>query len=126
MESKLMSALESGMFKLAKILIYGGHEVNFCTDTGITPLMLACKLKVRDQDINEKIEIISTLLENNANINAKDNEGRTALMYAMHSRCKSTIQVLKKQGLLITVDAKKSKVTAKMIWDSFDLNEDYS
>ena len=121
-----MSALESGMFKLAKILIYGGHEVNFCTDTGITPLMMACKLKARDQDINGKIEIISTLLENNANINAKDNEGRTALMYAMYSRCKSTIQVLKKQGLLITVDAKKSKVTAKMIWDSFDLNEDYS
>ncbi|XP_071138709.1 ankyrin repeat domain-containing protein 34B-like [Mytilus edulis] len=125
MENKLLWALESGKFKLAKILIQGGHDVNFCTDAGTSPLMIACKLFTRDQDVHEKLEIISTLLANKANINAIDNKGRTALAYAMHARCKATIQMLKNKGLFITIDAKMKRMEGsdKKIWNSFDLEE---
>lgn len=48
MEDKLLSALQSRKYKLAKILILGGHNVNVRTRSGITPLMIACNLDVRD------------------------------------------------------------------------------
>ncbi|XP_071138710.1 myotrophin-like [Mytilus edulis] len=126
MENKLLWALESGKFKLAKILIQGGHDVNFCTNAGTSPLMIACKLVARDQHVHEKLEIISKLLAKEANINATDNKGRTALAYAMHARCKATIQMLKNQGLVITIDAKmkRRKGNDKRIWNSFDLDEE--
>ncbi|VDH94499.1 Hypothetical predicted protein [Mytilus galloprovincialis] len=126
MENKLLWALESGKFKLATILIQGGHDVNFCTNTGSSPLMLACKLVARDQDVYEKLQIISKILAHKANINARDNKGRTALAYAMHARCKATIQMLKNQGLVITIDAKMKMIKGndKKVWNSFDLDEE--
>ncbi|XP_071138707.1 ankyrin repeat domain-containing protein 34B-like [Mytilus edulis] len=126
MENKLMKALDSGKFKLATILIQGGHDVNFSSNKGISPLMLACKFEAREDDIITKLDIIHKLLENKANIYATDDEGRTALVYAMHSKCKATITMLKKQGLVITIDSKTKKIKGhnKMIWDSFDLDEE--
>ncbi|XP_063436205.1 ankyrin repeat domain-containing protein 34B-like [Mytilus trossulus] len=126
MENKLMKALESGKFKLATILIQGGHDVNFSSNKGISPLMLACKFEALEDGINPKLDIIHKLLENKANIHATDNEGRTALVYAMHSKCKATITMLKKQGLVITIEAKTKKIKGhnKMLWDSFDLDEE--
>ncbi|XP_063436206.1 ankyrin repeat domain-containing protein 34C-like [Mytilus trossulus] len=126
MENRLMRALELGDFKLARIIINGGHDLNFCTNSGTSPLMLACKFAACENNISMKLDIICTLLGKNANINAKDNKGRTALAYAMHSRCKATIQMLKKEGLVITIDAKinRSKGNNKIIWDSFDLDDE--
>ncbi|VDI04001.1 Hypothetical predicted protein, partial [Mytilus galloprovincialis] len=87
--------------------------------------MIACKLVARDQDVYEKLEIIAKLLATRANLNAKDNNGRTALAYAMHARFKATIQMLKNQGLVITIDAKMKRIKGsdKTIWNSFDLDE---
>lgn len=126
MDNKLMRALELGDFKLAGIIINGGHELNFCTNSGTSPLMLACKFAACEKNIKMKLEIICTLLGKKANINAKDNKGRTALAYAMHSKCKATIQLLKKEGLVITIDAKtkSSKGNNKIIWDRFDLDDE--
>ena len=53
MENSLVNALSFGKLKLAKLLIEGGHTVNCCNTSGVTPLMLACNLKVHDENIHQ-------------------------------------------------------------------------
>ncbi|VDI47147.1 Hypothetical predicted protein [Mytilus galloprovincialis] len=126
MEDMLMSALQSRKYKLSKILIQGGHDVNFRTTSGISPLMIACKLQVNYEEVYEKLKIISYLIEHNANVYATDNEGRTALMYAFYSGCKNTVRWLKKYGLHETVDMQmqKRRKSEINIWASFDLDNE--
>ncbi|VDI53170.1 Hypothetical predicted protein, partial [Mytilus galloprovincialis] len=97
MKNALVNALSFGKLKL---LIEGGHNVNYCNTSGVSPLMLACNLKVNEENIPKKLQIIKCLLDNSANLNASDNIGRTALMYALFSGCKQTIQLLKSHGLV--------------------------
>lgn len=126
MEDSLMSALQSRRYKLAKILIQGGHNVNFRSKSGASPLMIACKLEVNDEIVYDKLQIISELLERNADVHATDNKGRTALMYAIHSGCKQTVRWLKKNRLYDTVNVQiqRSRKTEEKVWASFDLVED--
>ncbi|VDI44206.1 Hypothetical predicted protein [Mytilus galloprovincialis] len=100
MENSLMVALSTGKLKLAKMLIEGGQAIDFCNSSGVTPLMLACNLSVIEGNIQKKLLIIKCIIENKANMTAEDNIGRTALMYALHSGCKQTIQLLKTHGLV--------------------------
>ncbi|VDI24381.1 Hypothetical predicted protein [Mytilus galloprovincialis] len=88
--------------------------------------MKACKLEVKYEDVNEKLKIISYLIEHHGDVYATDNDGRTALMYAFNSGCKQTVRWLKKHGLYETVDVqmerrRKSEVD---IWASFDLDKE--
>ncbi|CAC5377376.1 unnamed protein product [Mytilus coruscus] len=89
--------------KLAKLLIEGGHNIDLCTESGVTPLMLASNMQVVEENIPKKLQIIKCLLDKNANVNASDTIGRTALMYALFSGCKLTIQLLKSHGLMDSV-----------------------
>ena len=95
-----MSALSTGKLKLAKMLIEGGQDIDFCNSSGVTPLMLASNIQVVEENIQKKLSIIKCIINNKANIKAEDNIGRTALMYALHSGCKQTIQLLKTHGLV--------------------------
>jgi len=48
---------------------------------GTTPLMMACRANSR-YDNRLSIKLIKFLIENGADINGKDNEGNTVIMYA--------------------------------------------
>ncbi|VDI83366.1 Hypothetical predicted protein [Mytilus galloprovincialis] len=126
MEDILVSALQSRKYKLAKILIRGGHNVNVRTSAGSSPLMIACRLEVNDEDVYEKLQVISKLIERNADVHATDNKGRTALMYAFYSGCKQTVRWLKKIGLhdTIRIQPPRSRKSEEMVWSSFDEVED--
>ncbi|VDI41457.1 Hypothetical predicted protein [Mytilus galloprovincialis] len=110
MENTLLNALFAEKLKLAKLLIEGGHNIDLCTESGVTPLMLASNLQVEEKNIPKKLQIIKCLLDNNANLNASDNIGRTALMFALFSGCKQNIQLLKSYGL---VDSVKTSLKTK-------------
>jgi ankyrin repeat protein len=90
-------------FKLVKTLIQGGEDVNMKSPSGITPLMLVCRIEVTGIDEKKKLDILECLVEHKADLNATDNIGRTALMYAIQSGSKSTIRLLKQHGLINSV-----------------------
>lgn len=85
LEGKLFRAIAAHRFKLAIILVEGGVDVNCSLRTGITPLMIACDQQITGQAKRLQRHLVRLLLSNNADINAKDNLGRTALAYAFLS-----------------------------------------
>ena len=82
MQGKLFRAISEQKFKLARILVEGGIDVNCSLRTGITPLMIACDQLVNRQWKRMQRHLIRALLLSNADVEAQDNFGRTALMYA--------------------------------------------
>lgn len=112
MKDKLLSALQSRKYKLAKILILGGHNVNVRTRFGITPLMIACNLDVKDVDVYEKLQLISELIECNADVQATDNKGRSSLMYTFHS-VNTNCPFVKKYGLHHTFNVQQQRSRKK-------------
>lgn len=69
-------------FRRARILIDGGINVNCSLRTGITPLMVVCDQRVDKEWERMQRHLIGILLVNNADVNTKDNLGRTSRMYA--------------------------------------------
>ncbi|KAL3298960.1 ankyrin repeat-containing protein [Colletotrichum asianum] len=59
-----------------------------------TPLMIACGLKSRDDDIELPARMVRLLLEYGADPNIKDGGGRTALHYGVLRRNPSTLKLL--------------------------------
>ena len=85
----LMDAITTQTFKLARIMITGGVNVNISV-SGLTPLMIACLIPLKN-DNEDKHHFIELLLECGANLNARDNFGGTALHYAHMCCCARTI-----------------------------------
>jgi ankyrin repeat protein len=69
----LMDAITTQKFKLARIMITGGVNVNISV-SGLTPLMIACLIPLKN-DNEDKHHFIELLLECGANLNARDNFG---------------------------------------------------
>lgn len=63
-----------GDYKLAKLLVENGSDVNFKSQLGTCALHLAAKHGFYD--------IVKLLIDNGAKIDEKDGDGKTALMYA--------------------------------------------
>ena len=61
--------------KIVQLLLKNGADVDYGNSIGVTPLMQAC------HDGSE--ETAALLLKYNANVEAKDNDGRTAIFYAV-------------------------------------------
>ncbi|XP_071141688.1 ankyrin repeat domain-containing protein 34A-like [Mytilus edulis] len=124
MENLLAKALSTGQLKLAKMLIEGGQNVNFCNSSGVTPLMLACSLDVDDKHIQRKLQLVKYIRHRKANLTAVDNIGRTALMYALFSGCKQTIQFIKSHGLMQSVNIpsniRRAKFRDEELFASFE------
>lgn len=89
-EDMLLFAPQSRKYKFAKILIMGGHDVNFRTNSGTSPLMTACEHEVIGEDVFEMLQILSELLESNADVHSTNQ----LLMYAMHSGCTQNVRLL--------------------------------
>lgn len=100
----LMYAVEAGSKDLAEILINKGATVNLKGPSGstITALMWA----VRNNNVEMPyetylevaMEIVNMLLKNGVEINAQNEEGRTALMYAVSEGSKELTEILIKNG----------------------------
>jgi ankyrin repeat protein len=85
----LMDAITTQKFKLARIMITGGVNVNISV-SGLTPLMIACLIPLKN-DNKDKRHLIELLLECGASLNARDNFGGTALHYVHMCCCARTI-----------------------------------
>jgi len=84
----LINAVKFGDFDSVKILIENGVDVNKNTYGNTTLLMWAV--------IGNKYEIAQLLLENNADLKVKDNDGHTALFYAKYHCNIKMVELLKR------------------------------
>jgi ankyrin repeat protein len=83
-ETVLISSIHRDDFDLVKFLVENGADVNFPTETGITPLMAAAL------DGNE--EIVRYLISEGADPNLQSEHGFTALMFsALHPKIYSIL-----------------------------------
>lgn len=55
MADTLLNALFTEKLKLAKLLIEGGHIIDLCTESGVTPLILARNLQVEEEKYTQQI-----------------------------------------------------------------------
>jgi hypothetical protein len=78
-----------GDYKLAKLLVENGSDINFKSHLGICALHLAAKHGFYD--------IAKLLIDNGANIDEKDGDGKTALMYANENGHKQIALLLNKE-----------------------------
>lgn len=78
-------AIAKGDFDTVKKMIEFGEDVNKASN-GKTPLMYAARYN--------RVEIINLLLENGAEVNLKDKDGRKAVDYAKISKALQAKQIL--------------------------------
>ena len=90
----LLDAITTQKFKLARIMIEGGVNVNISV-TGVTPMMIACLIPQKNSN-EDKHELIELLLDYGSNLDARDNFGGTALHYAHMCCCSRTIRFIEK------------------------------
>jgi len=89
-----------GYLKIVKLLIQSGADIESRNLIRATPLMTSAFL-------TDKTDVISFLLDSNANINAIDKENRTALHYAAYLGRTSIVTLLIKRGANIEALANK-------------------
>ncbi|XP_023653757.1 ankyrin repeat domain-containing protein 34B [Paramormyrops kingsleyae] len=86
-DSPLITAAYLGKLRLVRMLVDGGAQVNERNQRGETPLLAACKAKLRgEQTSSPSLRLLQYLLDNRADPNSQDKAGRTALMYACMGR----------------------------------------
>lgn len=86
-ENVLFTAVEKNDYEMVEFLLEKNINVNDTTSTGLTALMLA-----------KELEIIKLLVENGADINAKDNQGWTALTYFLSNNTLEQLEYLFSKG----------------------------
>ncbi|CAC5378398.1 unnamed protein product [Mytilus coruscus] len=95
----LHSAVAEKKFKLLKILLEGGSEVNRRAYDGKTALMIICCDFGVDHDEEYIIDVLRLLLKHKADPNVQDRKGRTAIMYALRNlKPKKVMNILLKHG----------------------------
>ncbi|MEP1572781.1 ankyrin repeat domain-containing protein [Roseibium album] len=77
---------------IAEFLVSVGANVNQCTQSGVTPLMMACN--------TGDVEIVKFLSGKKANFKLKDQNGLTAFAYACVSKNKILVEYIIDQGHL--------------------------
>lgn len=75
--------------ELIDLLLKSGADVNIANRFGVTPLMRICK---KDSSEMENIQVI--MLENGADVTAKDQDGNTALHYAAQNSSDSAAKTM--------------------------------
>ena len=91
---QLLEAIQQGKAKIIKRLLDSRVDINVVTESGQSPLLLACSLK---ESVNRE-KITSLLLDRGCQINLPDRAGVTALMIAVDSQDESLVSKLLEKG----------------------------
>ena len=94
----LMEAVSKGQFRLCRILMEGGSDVNVKGEEGKTPLMLACLLRVDRHNQRKKMKLIQSIIEHGADLYARNDHGRSC-MYYLECHGPSIISIAKRYVL---------------------------
>jgi ankyrin repeat protein len=97
----LLSAVSSGSFENARLLLRKGADANARDNSGRTALW--------DAAISENTGLITLLMEYGADVNTRDNAGRTALMHAADLCYTWDIRALLDAGADPTVQDKRGR-----------------
>lgn len=100
--------------RLMRILLEGGCDVNEKSYDGKTPLMVACSLNVDydGKEMNEgtRLLMVQLLLKHKADVNCRDINGRTALLWAFKTNAGTAVgKLLLENGADPTVSDFKNK-----------------
>ena len=91
---QLLEAIQQGKAKIVKRLLDSRVDINVVTDSGQSPLLLACSLK---ESVNRE-KITSLLLDRGCQINLPDRAGVTALMIAVDNQDEGLVSKLLEKG----------------------------
>jgi ankyrin repeat protein len=108
-KSVLMYAIECQCYEIANLLIEKGADVNVKSISGETALIIATKIKEKSDLLSDAFGltkafynyrklIIKLLLEKGADVNVKDENGNTALTYALKNQDNEIVELLKSYG----------------------------
>ena len=114
-ETPLHLAVRHGKTEIVDLLLKNGANINAITICGDTPLQLAKSKNhteiiqllesaaqeesdLRLAALNERTDVVDSLLERGANINAKDRHGYTILHHAAMNRKTEVVELLLKRG----------------------------
>ena len=132
----LMYAASFGRKEMVEMLLRNMAEVNTSDNEGLTPLMYATKSVYMAEKFTEiletfapilgkqdkeppkedaSVENVELLLKRRAKIDSQDNEGRTALMYAVMNNSVAKAALLVKMGADPKLKDRSGKVAAKYI-----------
>ncbi|NRA73502.1 MAG: ankyrin repeat domain-containing protein [Rickettsiales bacterium] len=108
--SLLITAILHNRNNMAKFLISKGANVNLSNEEGMTPIMIAAKMK--------NFEVANFLIKKNCNLKKLDNSGNSALDYVAENK-NSPIYLLikknlKKQNMRSRTRARRSKKRHKL------------
>lgn len=103
-KTALHYACEQGSVAIASLLIAAGAKINKPTESGLTPLHIACR--------NGHLNLVAYLILNTeVNVNeANIEDGKTALTYAMLKNNQAMIALLVKHGASISSNKEKSNI----------------
>jgi len=101
LEARLRVAACQGDTKKVERLLWLGINVNAIDDEGASPLMLveACKGDV----VTSRVELVELLIAKGADVNLRNSEGRTALMYAARNGDTPALNALLKSGASVNI-----------------------
>ena len=91
---QLLEAIQQGKAKIVKRLLDSRVDINVVTESGQSPLLLACSLK---ESVNRE-KITSLLLDRGCQINLPDRAGVTALMIAIDNQDEGLVSKLLEKG----------------------------
>ena len=95
----LISAVSLNRIEFVRIFLQNNTNINMKStdqyEEGETALIMAAKHKYYNGETPEKTEIVKLLLENGADVNIKDDVGKTALDYAKQNGFNEVYELLK-------------------------------
>ncbi len=101
-----LAALQ-GHTKIAALLIQKGANPNTKMNFDLTPLLIATKF--------QKVGVLQLLIKSKANLDHSDQEGFTALHFAVQNRDEALTHLLIENGANVNKHAKNNKITPLML-----------
>jgi ankyrin repeat protein len=90
----LKKEVREKLLEIAKLLLEKGAKINQQNNAWITPLISACSKR--------RYDVVKFLLDNNADPNIRDENGRTAICYAIQNQDFETTEILLQYGVYLS------------------------